>query len=382
MKRTNLITNATTALLLLSFCFMLIALSLVGITSSKNFTCADTVEYTPRNVAVEEENLDDFYSAMETLESELKQDNTNVLEQLNKQLTRYTNMLNNQTYNDLDNIKSLIATTENLIEEYEKYENRNKVRAPYHWRYTPLISLAVAYFNSKDYILSAELLTHAKDNNTYHSLYKIENKDVIESSQLFREIANGDSMTGSTEFNKTGNVKDDDLFYSIHWFDYLREMDNSHGIRIIDTYDFALDNELSQIENKAVEQMYKAQEAGALIPFKINEFCTTYETIIIDSEKTDYYFEYCDLYKNEIRTIFFDVYGFTNMNIQILDSNQIISFNVRCLFSNEVQSKLDKSIDYNIQFPNAPGTPTPIVLAVSNTIITKSNTIRMRVSCW
>ena len=381
MKRTNLITNATTALLLLSFCFMLIALSLVGITSSKNFTCADTVEYTPRNVAVEEENLDDFYSAMETLESELKQDNTNVLEQLNKQLTRYTNMLNNQTYNDLDNIKSLIATTENLIEEYEKYENRNRTRAPYHALYTPMIAAAISYFNSQDYILSAELLTHAKDNNNYLSSYSIEHTNVIASSDLFREIANGDELSGRRLFERTGDTIDDDLFFSIHDFTFEKESYDSHGARIIDTYDFDKETYGDGLLNTAIACVYAAQEAGAIIPYEINEFCTTFAVVEINSENNSY-FEYCDLYKKEVRTIVFNVYDCTNMNINITGSSQIIYMNVQCLAWDKNQSKMAKNINYDIQFPNISGYPTTVILLVSNSIVTKLNSMRIKITCW
>ncbi|MDE5549529.1 MAG: hypothetical protein K2J13_04690 [Clostridia bacterium] len=298
MKISKPITYITTTLLVLSLCLMFLTILFIGNTLTNDYASADTIQYSPRNVAVEQENLEYFYDSMNILENELEDNHTSVLEQLNKQLTRYTDMLNNQTYNDLDNIKCLIATTENLIEEYEKYENRNISRAPYHAIYTPMIAAVIAYFNSNDYVLSAELLTHAKDNEILDSKHTIENTSVIQSSDLFKELANGEETYGESAFEKTGKTEDDDLYYAIHQFEFEKESEYSHSIRIIDSYDYEERKKPDSIEEKAINQMYKAQQAGALIPFKISEYVTdTGLAVLYDEDNT--YSEYAYLYKNE-----------------------------------------------------------------------------------
>ena len=261
MKKSKPITYVTTALLVLSLCLMLLTIFSIGNSLINDYASADTIEYSPNEVAVEQENLEYFYDSMNTLENELENNNTSVSEQLYKQLTRYTDMLNNQTYNDLKNVKRLIATTENLIEEYEKYENRNISRAPYHVKYTPIIAAAIAYFNSKDYVLSAELLTYAKDNDIVDFKYHhIQNISVIQSSELFRELANGEITHGKTTFERTGNTNDDDLFYSIHGFTFDKESKYSHSIRITDKYDFSKEDDFGDEElNKAVACICDAQ---------------------------------------------------------------------------------------------------------------------------
>ena len=382
MKKTKPITYVTTTLLVLSFCLMFLTICFVGNTLTIDaYASADSVEYTPRDVDVEEENIVDFCNAMDILENELEENNTTVLEQLNKQLTRYTDMLNNETYRDLDNIKSLIATTENLIEEYQKYANRNISRAPYHWKYTPIVSAAIAYFNIKDYILSAELLTHAKANNTSGSLYKVEHTNVIESSDLFREIASGDVLRGSATFNSMESIIEADLRYSIHAFDFEKESYNSHGVRIIDVYDFSTDNpDFSETDNKAIKQIYDAQAAGAIIPFRIREFCTSFDIVDMDSSY-NIYTEHCDLYNSEIRQIWFNVKDYTHMNIKITGSSQVIGIGVTCVGWDETKKQLAKTIDYDVEIPSSNEYYTPsVVMLIQNTIIIQSNSIFIQVT--
>ena len=169
MKLSKKTTKCTSFLLILSIFLALLTVTILGLIN-KEIVHADTIETEPNNVEVEKENLDEFYSSIDTFETELEMYNTSVLAELNNQLNRYKKMLENKTYKDFDNVNKLIATTENLITEYEIYENRNKSRASYHAVYTPMIAAAIAYFNANSYILSAEMLTHAKDNKTLHSI--------------------------------------------------------------------------------------------------------------------------------------------------------------------------------------------------------------------
>lgn len=380
MKHSKISNTCITTLVFLSVLLILVAVIVLPIKYDLSNAHADSIEIEYKNVRVEKENLEKFYNSMNILESELESYNTSVLEQLNKQLTRYKNMLNNGTYSDLNGIKSLISTTENLIKEYNEYYNRNITRAPYHALYTPIIAAAIAYFNSKDYILSAELLTHAKENDVLNSAYKIQYTNVIESSNLFKEVANSTSMSGEIEFVRTGNLIDDDLFFSIHNCTYNKNMPNSRSIILTDTYDFIEEEYGDGIINTAISQMYAAQQAGALIPYTISEHLTDIGYVQINNTNPTY-IEYTDLYQAESRIIIFSVNGFNKMNVTVENSSQELRLVANCLQWDSDKSNFAKNINCNFEFKTYEYIPTTIIIGIENTAKTQPNSIKIKITC-
>ncbi len=379
MKLSKKTTKCTSFLLILSIFLALLTVTILGLIN-KEIVHADTIETEPNNVEVEKENLDEFYSSIDTFETELEMYNTSVLAELNNQLNRYKKMLENKTYKDFDNVNKLIATTENLITEYEIYENRNKSRASYHAVYTPMIAAAIAYFNANSYILSAEMLTHAKDNKTLHSIYKPEHTNVIASGKYFREIAYGYSTSGDSKFERTGKTIDDDLYLAFRYFYYSKTLYNSKTVTIIDTYDFAEEKEPTNVEEFAIQKMYEAQQAGALIPFKINVAVSDIGMPTIN--QTDYYYdESVGLYKTEVRNIVLSVYDYSNMNIEVLGSAQNLLLVVDCLQWDKKKSVISKNINFDVQFTSSDIVPTLVTITLANTLVTKSSSVTLQITC-
>ena len=158
-------------LLIASITLGILAAGAIGAIFRPRSASADAVTDNIGDAKVKEEDLQSYYEVMDMLENELAKNNTTALDQLDNQLSRYETMLSNGEYNDMETMQSLIATTEDLIAKYEEYDRSKMMRAKTHPTYTPMISLANAYFESQDYYLSSELLLAAKNNDEYVKFY-------------------------------------------------------------------------------------------------------------------------------------------------------------------------------------------------------------------
>lgn len=72
------------------------------------------------------------------------------------------------TTEDADKFVDLIATLEEMRDEYALYIAGISTYK-FHAVYSPAVAAVVAFFNMKGYKLSAELLTHAKNNTKINS---------------------------------------------------------------------------------------------------------------------------------------------------------------------------------------------------------------------
>lgn len=107
-----------------------------------------------------------------SLEQELTSKGTDVVTELEKQIEYYQGLLNSlNTQEQSEQIESLVFTTQELITEYQEYSNSEQTRGDFHLVYTPAVATVIAYFNSNNYNLAAELLTHARDNDNLDSIY-------------------------------------------------------------------------------------------------------------------------------------------------------------------------------------------------------------------
>lgn len=195
--------------------------------------------------------------AVALIEEELEENNTSVLGELTEIKARLTDA-------------EQIAVIDDMIEEYTAYQN-GTLAVPYgsfHLIYSPAVSAVVAYFNQQGYILSAELLAHAKDNNVLDSSYIPSNGALMTQTAKYAELCANGLTSGTANFVKTGATVDDDFYYAIHACTYTKNAE-VNAITVTDRYDFA-PNDWSDIQGVAVDTMYKAQEAGVIVPFQFS----------------------------------------------------------------------------------------------------------------
>lgn len=199
------------------------------------------------------------------IETQLEEDGTDVVTELYALIAE----LDGESQNDL-RTQNLIAAAQEAIQDYEAYKTGAQTRSIIgNAVYKAAVSTAVAYFNSNDYDLSAELLLHARDNTVLDSLYEPTYGYLVCHSAVFQNIANGTSVSGSASFPNSGDYIDKDLYYSIHAFSYTKPDEESTTVVISDRYDFAEEDNISSVVDLAVGIMYKAQQAGVITPFLI-----------------------------------------------------------------------------------------------------------------
>lgn len=222
-------------------------LSVVMLLSFSSMAFAAEAENDATNVA----------TAISAIESKLAANDTDVISELNEMKARVTD-------------ENQIEQLEEMINEYEAYSN-GTLAVPYgsfHLVYSPAVSAVVAYFNSNGYVLSAELLAHAKDNNVLDSAYVPSNGALMTQTAKYTELCANGLTSGTANFTTTGATVDDDFYYAIHACSYTKDVE-ANTITVTDRYDFA-PNDWSDIQGVAVDTMYKAQEAGVIVPFQLS----------------------------------------------------------------------------------------------------------------
>lgn len=202
------------------------------------------------------------------LENALEENQTDVVNELNKMIEQYEEMLVSATTEEKSNqIGNLIATLEELIADYQLYDAGISTYK-FHAIYTPAVASVIAYFNVKNYLLAAELLTHAKENTDKISIYTPTYGARARNSSVVQQIGYGTVDSGSSAFEPGDSPVDMDLYYAIHSFDFFKSSPSSRVVNIFDTYDFEHDEDAYKtIPGIAVETMYRAQEAGVLTPY-------------------------------------------------------------------------------------------------------------------
>lgn len=210
---------------------------------------------------------DSIETQLQTLERELSQNGTDVVSELNDLIANLSLNIEGGDANQ----QSLLETAQEALDDYLSYISGVQTYSIIgNAVYKAAVSAAVAYFNSNDYILSAELLLHARDNQTLDSVYEPTNGYLVTYSEVFQSIANGTKVSGSAAFPNSGDTVDKDLYYSIHAFSYTKPAEDSTTVVISDRYDFAEEDNISSVVDLAVDIMYKAQQAGVITPFLVS----------------------------------------------------------------------------------------------------------------
>lgn len=206
------------------------------------------------------------------MENELKNLHSDVVTELQKQITDYKKIMNKENnVEERSQINRLITITEELSRDYQNYKKNNSLQGVSQLKAE--VAAVVAYFNANGYKLSAELLTHARDYHNPDGLYKPHYGYLCSQSPVVEKIwANPNTVSGSDAFNKNAfsSTVTTDLYYSIHKFQYIKHFNiNNSFLEIEDTYDYASGDYPFSIGGIAVELMYQAQEAGVLTPYLV-----------------------------------------------------------------------------------------------------------------
>lgn len=203
-----------------------------------------------------------------------------VIEGLENQIDYYQNLMNVRTDSDSqEKITRLIQTTEELLATYENSvtESGAILTRSSNGVLDVAVATMISGFSAAGYRLSAELLTHARDNTSLNSTYIPVNSDVLWGSPLLADIWTSGAISDSAVFPKVGGVPGgidpavglNDLFYAIHKFDYYKKISlPNQYLEITDTYDFA-SGDYSSFAGVLVDTMYEAQEAGILTPYEV-----------------------------------------------------------------------------------------------------------------
>ena len=196
-------------------------------------------------------------------------DEIDVAVELENQYNYYINLLNKCTnLDERQKIVDLIESNRILNQENNNLieADKNGASARSSIPYSFQINLVNAFFQSKGYVLASELLLHAFNNAELDSMYTPVNKARVMQSSVFQGLKTNSLLSGSGNFQNSGTTIDEDLYYAIHSFRYLKSP-SGRVINIEDRYDYEKQNNYSSIPGIAIGWMYEAQEVGTLTPF-------------------------------------------------------------------------------------------------------------------
>lgn len=222
-------------------------------------------------------DVDNIQKNISVMEADLEKSHTDVVAELDKMISEYSAIQQNSAdVETAQKAEALVNALEELKSDYQEYNNpSSRSLARGNLGYAASISAVIAYFNSKGYTLAAELLTQMKKNTSTSNIYTPIHGSNVRESKIFKEISAGSSTSGSSAFPKSGNTNDLDLYYAIHGFSYTKQTPGSITVTILDYYDYSDENtHYTTIEGAAVDAMYKAQQAGYVVPYTVKIVAT------------------------------------------------------------------------------------------------------------
>ncbi len=220
------------------------------------------------------------------IEKDLKKRGTSVIEELEDEIQFYENKIIDKNFKAKDkmNLDETILQLRDNINNYTEYqqaleESRDSRFFPWLPIIPPIIPpiqfdaavVAInAWFNSNDYNLSSELLTYAYNNDSLDIVYKPSNISAIKDTSTYLNIVDGEELFGGLRFENDGNAQQKDLYYAIHNFEYSKS-ESASVVVISDRYDFQFGDSSygSGIPGAAVDTMALAQDAGVIVPFRV-----------------------------------------------------------------------------------------------------------------
>lgn len=204
----------------------------------------------------------DYDSFIKEAHDEFAKNGTSVDNELSKMRDEYISKLDDiddekikQSANEIINTLNECMISETSIENFG---------------YKGVMLTMIAFFNFKDWKLSAELLTHMMNNEVTDSLYYPVNTDVLKESTKFIELSNNISkVSGDGVFDDNS-----DLNYSIHGFQYNKEYYDEDTIifHLRDRYDFDYINDdgYGSLAKKGNNLLVKYQDKGLIKPYIVD----------------------------------------------------------------------------------------------------------------
>lgn len=153
---------------------------------------------------------------------------------------------------------------------YEDF-NENMTYSFFNWFkkifFKIVTAVGVAALRAFNWDLSAELLSHARNNTCLDSVYYPVNIGKISESPTFNDILSSNKLHDCKEF--IPDVDGKDLFYSLAHFDYYKTESNS-VVELCDRYDFDPDSSYgSDLVDIANYIGSSSQEVGEIIPYQV-----------------------------------------------------------------------------------------------------------------
>ncbi len=187
---------------------------------------------------VERNEKEECLKAINNIEEELDSKGTSVEKEL---LSFYTNLEIDRQDLILNSLNSsepvLVNGSNDIIESIEIIHNTDNLKSTsLEIYYLGLAGTIIAWFNSKGYKLSAELLDHAANNSTLNSYYYPTYGSRVKSSSVYWNKKNSSGSSGTGTFTNTGSTKEKDLYYAIHKFNWYK---HAGQFIISDRYDFS-----------------------------------------------------------------------------------------------------------------------------------------------
>ena len=218
-----------------------------------------------------EDNVNQRFEAIEMIEDELNARGTSIAEELEDQITYYQQLLDEaETERSYNNLTKLINTTYQLLAEYQAFKidmdqnSSSEILATNNLT----VTAAIAYFNSNEYVLSAELLTHASENQNIYSTYIPEHGYLIRQSLQYNTMVSQSGEYGTVTFSTTNTTIQADLHYALNAVEYRKTQSNSF-IVVFDIYDFAYNSAPQGLVDWVVNLIYEAQEEGEIVPYYV-----------------------------------------------------------------------------------------------------------------
>ena len=310
----------------------------------------------------EYKDLQEYEYSPETKE-EIEQTGKTVGESLVDQICYYQQMLGTATDQaEIDKINALIDGTKNILDTYQAAaKQQSQAVADTQQNGMPdlddvavnisktyastTVGAAIAWFNSSNYLLSGELLTHAWiDNYTPGNYLPIHGNRVV-GSPLTYDFVNSDETFREIEyetyhpnaFNDT-TCYEEDLGFSLHGADIERSSSSSTRIKVSDDYDFH-SRDVNNILNALNNIYYDIQSLGYVKNYKV----------VINVDVADALYLKLNSTTNGIHSV--SVYNYSNETMNVAYNTKMCAPADAKLFQNlldidfiEIPSKGNKTV--------------------------------------
>lgn len=320
---------------------------------------------TERLIASTREEYKDLqeYEYSPEIKEEIEQTGKTVGESLVDQICYYQQMLGTATDQaEIDKINALIDETKNILDTYQAAaKQQSQAVADTQQNGMPdlddvavnisktyastTVGAAIAWFNSSNYLLSGELLTHAWiDNYTPGNYLPIHGNrvvgspvtyDFVNSDETFREIEYKTYTPNA--FNDT-TCYEEDLGFSLHGADIERSSSSSTKIKVSDDYDFHL-KDVNDVLDALNNIYYDIQSLGYVKKYKV----------VINVDVADALYLKLNSTTNGIHSV--SVYNYSNETMNVAYNTKMCAPADAKLFQNlldidfiEIPSKGNKTV--------------------------------------